>query len=141
MGEGERQEAQRHRTLLTSFYVLLAFMMLVGFFVGLTAARRGIPVEDFWASLPRPLTVGILALLLAIYVYGTWRFMKTFDEFELANNLWGSSASYYIYATLFPMWWALAKIDVVPEPNDWAIFFVAVGGGALVHLWRIRRAR
>jgi hypothetical protein len=42
---------------------------------------------------------------------------------------------------LFPTWWALSKIDLVPEPNDWAIFLAALGGGGAIYLWRKWRAR
>jgi hypothetical protein len=141
LGEGERKAAQRRRTFWMSIVVLMASGAVVGFFIGSTAARRDLAIGDIWASLPRPLAVGIVALALAAFFYGTWRFTKAIDEVELADNLWGSTASYYVYATLFPTWWALSKIDLVPEPNDWAIFLAALGGGGAIYLWRKWRAR
>lgn len=141
IGEGERQAAQRRRTFWISIGVLMASGALVGFSIGTTAAHRDIAMADIWASLPRPLAVAIVAFALATFFYGTWRFTKAIDEVELADNLWGSTASYYVYATLFPTWWALSKIDVVPEPNDWAIFLAALGGGGAIYLWRKWRAR
>ena len=72
-----------------------------------------------------------MALSLAAFAYGTWRFVKVIDEVELVDNLWGSTAGYYVYAALFPMWWALAKGGVVAESP--------VTGQSISRRWAARR--
>ncbi|QIK96244.1 hypothetical protein G7076_07095 [Sphingomonas sp. HDW15A] len=67
--------------------------------------------------------------------------MKTIDEVELADNLWGSTVSYYAYAVLFPSWWVLGRADITPEPNHWIIFFVSLAAGMAVYGYRKWRAR
>jgi len=115
--------------------------MVLGLFTGITAASKDIASAEIWTKIPQSLAVGVIAVSLAAFVYGCWRFYKAIDEVELVDNLWASTAAYYLYATLFPVWWALGKADVLPEPSDWGIYFAALGGGALAYLWRKWRAR
>ncbi len=141
LGEGERQAAQRRRLFWTSLGIIGIGAALVGLMTGYTAAHNDIAIADIWAKLPRALAVAILVVALVGFTYGTWRFMMSIDEVELADNLWGSTASYYVYATLFPVWWALGKIGLMSEPNDWAIYLAALGGGGVIYLWRKWRVR
>ncbi|MCY7338570.1 MAG: hypothetical protein LH465_01200 [Sphingomonas bacterium] len=140
-GEGERIEARRRRTFWMSLGVLMIGGALAGLFTGIAAGGSDLEPDAIWARVPQPLAVAITGALLIAFSYATWRFYKAIDEVELADNLWGSTASYYLYATLFPLWWALGKAGVLPEPNDWAIYLIALGGGGVVYLWRKWRAR
>ncbi len=140
-GEGERQEARRRRIFWMCVGGMLIAGMVLGLFTGITAASKDIASAEIWTKIPQSLAVGVIAVSLAAFAYGCWRFYKVIDEVELVDNLWASTAAYYLYATLFPVWWALAKANVLPEPSDWGIYFAALGGGALAYLWRKWRAR
>ena len=140
-GEGEQQEARRRRIFWMCVGGMLIAGMVLGLFTGITAASKDIASAEIWTKIPQSLAVGVIAVSLAAFVYGCWRFYKAIDEVELVDNLWASTAAYYLYATLFPVWWALGKADVLPEPSDWGIYFAALGGGALAYLWRKWRAR
>ena len=141
LGEGERLEALRRRRFWLSIGVLVAGGMIMGIFVGANAAIKKVAYDEIWADLPHGVVIAIATLALISFVYGTWRFARAIDEVELVDNLWGSTASYYVYATLFPLWWILGKGGVVGEPNDWVIYIAALGGGAVVYLMRKWRAR
>ena len=140
-GEGERREARRRRIFWLSVGGLFAGGMVMGVFTGFTAAHNDVAFEEIWTQIPQRLAIGVIAVSVALFVYGCWRFYKAIDEVELVDNLWGSTASYYVYAILFPVWWALGKANVLPEPSDWGIYFAALGGGGIVYLWRKWRAR
>ena len=138
---GERQEARRRRIFRMSVGWLFVAGMVLGLFTGIAAASRDVEIGEIWTQIPQSLALSVIAVSLAIFLYGSWRFYKAIDEVELVDNLWGSTAAYYAYAILFPLWWALGKAGVLPEPSDWAIYFIALGGGALAYLWRKWRAR
>ena len=141
IGEGERLAARRRRLFWLSIGVLGIAGAIVGLATGYVAAHQEVAPGEIWSSLPKPLAVSIIAISFGLFVFGCWRFYKAIDEVELVDNLWGSTASYYVYATLFPLWWALNKADVVGEPDDWAIFFAALGGGGIAYVWRKWRGR
>ena len=140
-GEGERIEARRRRFFWLSIGVMAAAGAGLGFVVGATAALKDLAIGEIWIALPQLFVVALLSVSLAGFLYGTWRFYKAIDEVELVDNLWGSTAACYIYAILFPLWWALSKAQLVSAPDDWAIFYTALGGGMLAYLWRKWRAR
>jgi len=140
IGEGERLAARR-RTFWLSIAVIGIGGAIVGLITGFTAGHRDVAPEDIWASLPKPLAVAIIAISFSLFVYGCWRFYKAIDEVELVDNLWGSTASYYAYATIFPLWWALGKANVIDRPDDWVIYFAALIAGGVAYGWRKWRAR
>lgn len=140
-GEGERMEARRRRLFWGSIAGFIVTGAVTGAIIGYGSASRDIAPDEIWTSLPQPLAMALVGASLIAFFYGCWRFYKTIDEVELVDNLWGSTASYYVYATLFPVWWVSAKVGVVPQPNDWAIYAIALGGGALIYVWRKWRAR
>ena len=135
-GEGELLEARRRRKFWLSVGFLVGVGAAAGFFAGAGAAINDVPPTEIWATLPKGVVIALIGASLVAFFYGCWRFLKAIDEVELADNLWGSTASYYVYATLFPVWWALGKAAIVPEPHDWAIYFAALGGGLVIYLWR-----
>lgn len=138
---GERQEARRRRNFRMSLGWPFVGGMVLGSFTGIAAASRDVEISEIWTQIPQSLALSVIAVSLAIFLYGSWRFYKAIDEVELVDNLWGSTAAYYVYATLFPLWWVLAKVGVLPALNDWAIYVIALGGGGAVYLWRKWRAR
>lgn len=146
-GEGERLLAARRRRFWTIVAVMLVSGMLLGFVFGLYAGYTDAHREKGGVALlgasDFPVLLRIAAVLLAIVAYAamTWWFMRSVDELEIADNLWGSTAGFYAYSVFFPAWWALWKLDVTGEPNDVAIFAGSIAVAALVYLWRKWQAR
>ena len=140
-GEGERVEARRRKIFWTSLGIIAAGGAIVGFFTGIRAASKNVGFGESWSGLPEGLVIALMAVSLMAFLYGTWRFFKAIDEVELVDNLWASTAAYYVYGVLFPIWWVLGKSGIVAEPNDWAIYIVALGAGMVIYLGRKWRAR
>lgn len=141
LGEGERLESRRRRKFWTVLGGILVAGMLTGLVSGYVAADSGVSTEQAWALMPDGLVIAIVGFGLIAFNIGCWLFMRSIDEVELSDNLWGSTFGFYIYAMLFPSWWALGKAGVAPEPKDWVIFFIALAGGCAAYLWRKWRAR
>ena len=119
----------------------LALLGLVtGFVAGFAtgfADGRGIADEPLYGTIG---AAGV-ALMATLFAYFSWRFFVTVDEVELADNLWGSLIGFYAYAILFPAWWALHRLGTAPEPDDWAIFTVALVTALIAYAIRKWRAR
>ncbi|HET9397753.1 MAG TPA: hypothetical protein VFO45_02945 [Sphingomicrobium sp.] len=140
-GEGERLESSRRRRYWTVVAALMAVGMVIGFVFGFSSAHQDVPIEQAATSLPDGIVIALVAAAIAAFSYGCWAFLKTIDEVELADNLWGSTASYYAYAVLFPSWWVFGEAGITPAPNHWAIFFVSLAFGMAVYGFRKWRAR
>lgn len=140
-GEGERLERGRRRRFWTVIGMLLAAGAVTGFVAGYAGAHRDIAPQALLRTLPDVAVIAFLAFAIAGFSYGCWAFLKTIDEVELADNLWGSTASYYAYAVLFPSWWLLGQAGITPQPNHWAIFFASLVAGLAAYAYRKWRAR
>ena len=144
-GESMTSGEQLHRASRKRFWRTLAVAgaggVPMGFAVGFGFSISRGDIDTFWDWAPDWLIIVILVFSVASILYGSWRFYRSIDEVELADNLWGSTASYSVYATLFPLWWVLGKAGIVSEPHDWAIYLVALGAGTLMYLGRKWRAR
>lgn len=140
-GEGEVMEARRRRLFWITIGTIVSVGAVIGFVAGATAAITDLAIDEIWRELPPSLVIGLAVFTLVGFSYGTWRFAMAADEVEIADNLWGSTASYYVYAVMFPIWWALGKANILPEPHDWAIYFAALAGGGVIYLWRKWSAR
>lgn len=134
-GEGERlYAAQRKR-----FWTILGGLLLLGFATGvvgsvaLNVADNGSGAWPAWAPLAG--TIGVVLVSIGV-AYGSWRFFTSVDEVEVADNLWGSLVGFYVYAILFPAWWALNKLGQVPEPNDWTILMASMFAALGVYFYR-----
>lgn len=146
-GEGERLLAARRRRFWTIVALLVGTGALVGFFSGMYAgytdaarAEGGVAAlgpSDF------PFVLRIAAVAAAVLAFAalTWWFTVSVDELEIADNLWGSTAGLYAYSILFPAWWALWKLEVTSEPDDWIIFAASLIVAGIVYLWRKWRYR
>lgn len=141
MGEGELRERARRRRFWTVIDGILAAGMITGFVSGFFAGYNEVPPDEVWTSVPPSVAIGFVAVALIAFNIGCWAFVRSIDEVELADNLWGSTVGYYVYAMLFPSWWALNKAAVVAEPNHWLIFAISLAGGGVAYLWRKWRAR
>ncbi len=139
-GEGERLYAAQRKRFWTIIGGLALVGMVVGFAAGFVsgfADARGLTVEPLYE------TVGAAGVILMAILgaYLSWRFFVTVDEVEVADNLWGSLIGFYAYAILFPVWWALHELHKAPEPDDWAIFAVALITALAAYAIRKWRAR
>ena len=140
LGEGERLHAQRRRR----FWMILGGLALIGmvggflsgFIAGYADARQA-TVEPLYGTVAA-LGCVVLAIVVAI---ASWRFFVTVDELEVADNLWGSLIGFYVYAILFPLWWALNRLGKAPEPDDWIIYGAALAAATLAYGVRKLRAR
>jgi hypothetical protein len=134
-GEGEQLHSERRKR----FWRIMGGLLLLGFITGIVAGFALRVSDAGTASWPAwvPLAGAIGVVLVAIGVaYGSWRFFTDVDEVEVADNLWGSLIGFYFYAILFPAWWALHKLDRVPEPDNWAIFISSMVVALLVYGYR-----
>ena len=134
MGEGERLHAQRRRRFWMILSALFVLGGVAGFATGfLTALNEG--TEGGSASYTTAASIGVAIFVLG-GAYGSWKFFQNVDEVEIADNLWASLVGLYVYALLFPAWWALSKLDQVPEPDDWTIFGASMVSAVAVYLYR-----
>jgi hypothetical protein len=139
--KGEILHAARRKRFWSSFGLIAIAAIPIGAIMGYGAGRHGTGLGEAWARIDPTIAGPIVIVGLILFGIATWRFLKAIDEVELVDNLWGSTASYYVYATLFPVWWALAKSGLVAAPNGWAIYFAALAGGMAVYGLRKWRAR
>lgn len=140
VGPGERLHAQRRRRFWGALAALAVAGAITGAFSGFQAARHDTDLSGVWATLPPALVIGLVIVAIIAFSLGCLAFVRASDEVEIADNLWGSTASYYVYATLFPAWFVLHKAGIVGEPRDWTIFFVTLLAGLAVYGWRKLRA-
>lgn len=137
-GEGERLLAAKRRRFWVWVIGLMLAGAVAGFIAGALTDEDG--ATEAIISLPSAAKFAIVAALVATFAVGCWQFVREVDEVELADNLWGSTAGYYAYATLLPAWWLLWKMEAVREPDHWAIFIAAALASLAVYLWRKGRA-
>lgn len=140
-GEGERLERSRRRRYWRVLVGLAAGGMAVGFVFGFVSGHRDVPLDQAVAAVPDGAVIALLAFAIATFTYGCWAFLQSIDEVDLADNLWGSTASYYTYAILFPSWWVLGQAGISSAPNHWTIFVVSLVAGLAVYGFRKWRAR
>ena len=140
LGDGERLHAERRKRFWWTLGLIAAASMPLGFAAGHIAASERTDLGGLWRALPDGLAISVVVGGLVLFSIACWYFIKAIDEVELLDNLWGSTAAYYVYATLFPAWWALAAAGIVGEPNGWVIYALALAGGGLLYAWRKWRA-
>ncbi len=138
LGEGERAERKRRRR----FWNMIGAVFLAGLVAGGAAgffmqqeAARGV------YSVPPALAWGAVLFLGGLFVAICWIYLVEIDEVDLLDNLWASTAGFYIYAMLYPSWLALATVKAAPPVNHLAIFAASIVGGTLAYLYRKWRAR
>ena len=141
IGEGERLHAQRRRRFWWTLGLIAAASMPLGFAAGYASATQQTDLGGLWRGLPDAVVIATVIGGVGLFAIACWYFTSAIDEVELLDNLWGSTAAYYVYATMFPAWWALGQAGVVGEPDPWIIYAAALAGGGLLYLWRKWRAR
>ncbi|MBA3576491.1 MAG: hypothetical protein H0W39_02575 [Sphingomonas sp.] len=135
IGEGERLEAARRRKFWQLIIALAVSGAVAGFVFGFALGHSDASDHPMSESV-RLLIAAILLLSVAGAAYLSWRFFQTVDEVEIAHNLWGSLIGFYVYAFMFPTWWALEWLALAPEPNDWVIFAASLLTATAAYAWR-----
>ena len=140
MGEGERLHASRRK----HFWTIIGGLMLLGLVTGLVAgallavgAEREAPLSPMMAGI----ATAVIALALAAIVYGSWRFFVSVDEVEVQDNLWACLIGFYAYAILFPAWWLMARIGLLPFPDQWVMYAVIMVSGTAAYAYRKWQSR
>lgn len=141
MTEGEQLERGRRRRYWRTLGLVGLAGIPVGLLVGYSAGKEGGNLSTFFHVAPDWLVIAVIAGSVVVFTWFTVRFLRSIDEVELADNLWCSTAAYYLYAVLFPAWWALAEAGIVGAVNNWLIYFAALAGGLAFYGWRKWRAR
>lgn len=139
-GEGERLHAERRRRFWLILGGLAGVGMVAGFFGGFVKGYADGSGVDLAPTMVTLLACGVV-LTAIVTAYGSWRFFVTVDEVEVADNLWGSLIGFYVYAILFPAWWAIHRLGQAPEPDDWLIFGAAMITATIaygIRKWRSR---
>ncbi len=141
LGEGERAERRRRRRFWGAIGATAVLGMPLGFFLGRSAGRNQGSMAEAFTGLPPSVIFGLLALSVIGFLWGCWYFLKSVDEVEIVDNLWASTAGFYLYMILFPVWWMLWQAKIVSEPSDWLILFLSLGFGTAIYLFRKWRVR
>jgi hypothetical protein len=134
-GEGERLLAARRRRFWGWLATLGLLGGIAGGISGFITGHEDIGMDAITA-LPLAAKYGIVGVLVAAFLAGCVGYYRAIDELEIMDNLWSSTASYYVFAILIPAWWLLWKMEAAPEPNVWVIFFAALAAGLGVYGWR-----
>jgi len=130
-GEGERLHARQRKR----FWLTMGLLLLIGFVAGIVGSL----IED--SETPRSATTAWLmaagvVLVALIAAVASWKFFRTVDEVEVADNLWGSLVGYYAYLFALPVWWALWKLELVAEPDHWLIYFGSALLAVAIYVYR-----
>lgn len=139
-GEGERLHAQKRKQFWRLLGGLALIGLVLGFMGGFVTGYSDARGTDLSPEIRTIAAAGVI-LLAILTAYASWRFFVSVDEVEVADNLWGSLIGFYTYAILFPSWWALAKLERAPEPDDWVIFgasMIVATAAYGVRKWRSR---
>lgn len=138
LGDGERAERRRRRR----FWGLVATLLLAGMIAGGVA---GFFMQQEAANGTAVLTPTLawvaIIVMAALFIALCWIYAVSIDEVDLLDNLWASTAGFYVYAILYPSWVGLAAAKAAPPVDHMAIFFTSVVGGTLAYLYRKWRAR
>lgn len=134
-GEGERLHSQRRKQFWKILGGLAVIGGIAGFITGFIAGHSNVTqmVMPDWVLSVAAATVVLTAIGAA---YGSYRFFVSVDEVEVADNLWGSLIGFYAYALTFPTWWLLAELGKAPEPDQWAIFAIAMLTATAAYFFR-----
>ena len=133
-GTGERVHAEQRKR----FWLILGWLALFGAIVGFAAGLFGAYEDRIDFASPTGIAaIAVLTLLyLGIAVFGSWRFFRSVDELELADNLWASLFGFYTYALIFPAWWVAGRLESIPEPDQWVLYLASVGVATVTYFFR-----
>ena len=140
MGEGERLESQRRRRLMTTILAFSAVAMVTGFASGFLQGQADATGNPIDPTARTAVAITICAVLIA-GAFASWRFFRTADEVEVADNLWASLVGFYVYGFGFPAWWMLASLKVAPGPDHFIIYAAAIVSAAATYAIRKWRSR
>jgi len=125
---GERAAAARrnryHGTM--GVYVAVAILVVLGSWL----FKRGDgQLAPAWA-------VTLSLLYLTTLVVGGWLVDRHTDEVEHRNNLFAATFAAGFYGLGFPVWYFLAKAQLVPQPDQLVLFAGFVVMGAVGYMFK-----
>lgn len=138
--QGETREAKRRRTWWRSLTVGIVGMGAVPVILFVFGRVNQVAPGHLVDALPAWAMISLLALFFVSFVISSWLYFRIIDELELENNLWGGSIGYLTFVLLFRSWSWLAAKGIVPERNDWAIYFTCGIVAVLVSGYRRLRS-
>ena len=128
--EGAAAERLRQRKWLGLIGLCLAAGAATA--VAVEATREaGVP----GGMIPSWVAIGIAIVFLIISVGGTYAMVRITDEVEIHNNVWGFAAGSAALFVVYPVWCALWRGGLVPEPTHFALFAIAAVVSFLAYLW------
>lgn len=133
---------QIERKLRRRFWATIVAFLLIGAVGGSLAGwSMAMSEQGRQAALSPVMVWSLLGGMLAAFWIGCWIYYRSIDEVDLLDNLWGSTAGFSVYVTLFGSWQFLNLFDVAAEPDHQGIFAASMIAAMAVYLWRKWRAR
>ena len=121
------------------YTVSLSIAALLGF-VSTLALRVGVgdgPTSDLFGN--GQFDPGVAIFLSALWVGGMalslFIYHRNVDDHEQHAYLWGGLAGFYAIVFPAPVWWLLARAQILPAVDGMILFLFAVTANAIVYMW------
>ncbi|MDX2210481.1 MAG: hypothetical protein SFV20_09025 [Sphingopyxis sp.] len=121
------------------YAVSLSIAALLGFITTL-ALRFGVgdgPTSDLFGN--GRFDPGVAMILSALWLVGMTLsiliYHRSVDDHEKQAYLWGGLAGFYAVVFPAPVWWLLARAQIVPPVDAMILFLFAVTANAIVYMW------
>lgn len=130
----------RHWSRRKQLYtVSLLIAAALGFVITLAlrlGMENGTPNDLFGDG---PFNPGIAIGLAVIWVSGMalslFLYHRNVDDHEKQAYLWGGLAGFYAIVFPAPVWWLLARAQLLPPVDGMILFLLSVAANAIVYLW------
>lgn len=125
----------RKRQYVASFLVATA----IGAALGGWSQLSGYPLKgvDFWSDGPLPpaTAIGLAAILTLGLGISMVLYHRGVDDHEEKAWLWAGLAGWYAFIFPAPVWWLLARADLVPPVHSIVLLGFSLLINAIVWLW------
>jgi cytochrome bd-type quinol oxidase subunit 2 len=121
-GEGERRDSERRRKK----WLIVTALAVAGFIPGLYIGYSdGSALAGGRAAVwPPEFSLGLVGLYLAAVLVGGLVLRKFTDEVERQNAYKAASFAGMALMVVYPVWYALWRGDLAPEPVHWMLFLL-----------------